>query len=440
MNLTPNPSLYAKHLKIMMQRADWALKNTEFEHLLIPSGTVHYQAFDDIAYPYAVNPYFKTWLPLTHSSASWLVYTPGKRPQLIYYQPEDYWHAAPVTPSGDWIEHFAIHIIRQPQQALPFLPKNSSTCAIIGEPQSALGSYIPNNPESVIHQLNWQRSFKTDYELELMRQAQVLAVRGHHAAKAAFYAGGSEFDIHMAYCRSAEQDAYELPYANIVALNEHAAILHYDKPNKYLPKKQYSFLLDAGASVNGYASDITRTYAATGHNEFQAFINAVEVVQQTLCNEVKNGVDYKQLHLKAHLLLAEVLFDFNIINLGAQSALETGLSSIFFPHGLGHLLGAQVHDVGGLLSGPHGGQIERPQGHPYLRLTRTVQSGMVVTIEPGIYFIDLLLEKAKQTSLASSINWPAVDFFRPYGGIRIEDNILCTQDAPENMTQNAFSI
>jgi len=440
MNLAVNPSLYAKHLEIMMKRADWALKDTEFEHLLIPSGTVHYHAFDDIAYPYAVNPYFKNWLPLTQSPESWLVYTPGWRPQLIYYQAEDYWHAEPVMPSGDWIEHFAIHIIRQPQQALLFLPKNSSKCAIIGEPKSALESYIPNNPESVIFNLNWQRSFKTDYELELMRQAQVLAVRGHRAAIDAFYAGGSEFDIHMAYCRCAKQDAYELPYANIVALNEHAAILHYDKPNKYIPKKQYSFLLDAGASVNGYVSDITRTYAAIGHNEFQSLINAVEVVQQKLCNEIKNGVDYKQLHLKAHLLLAQVLFDFNIINVCAQNALETGLSSVFFPHGLGHLLGAQVHDVGGLQSGSHGGQIERPQGHPYLRLTRTLQSGMVVTIEPGIYFIDLLLEKAKQTSLVSSINWQAVDFFRPYGGIRIEDNILCTQTAAENLTRNAFSI
>jgi len=440
MNDAASSSLYTKHLEIMMQRADWALEKTGFKHLLIPSGTLHYHAFDDITYPYAVNPYFKTWLPLTHVPGSWLVYTPGQHPQLIYLQPEDYWHATPIAPRGDWIEHFTIHSIRQPQQALDLLPEEINRCAIIGETQSALGHYIPTNPETLINYLDWQRSFKTDYELALMRQAQTLAARGHQAAKAAFYAGDSEFDIHMAYCRAVGQDADELPYRNIVALNEHAAILHYDKPNSYLAEKRYSFLLDAGASVNGYASDITRTYAAAGHHEFQALIHAVEVVQQTLCGEVKNGVDYRQLHIKAHLLLAQVLREFNIINVSAQSALETGLSSVFFPHGLGHLLGAQVHDVGGFLAGPSGEKIERPQGHPYLRLTRTLQPRMVVTIEPGIYFIDLLLEKAKQTSsLSSSINWQAVDFFRPYGSIRIEDNIVCTQTDPENLSRNAFS-
>jgi len=438
MNVSITPSLYSKHLKIMMRRADLALANSEFDHLLIPSGTLHYQAFDDIAYPYAVNPYFKTWLPLTRIPGSWLIYTPGQRPQLIYLQPEDYWHAAPTSPDGDWIEHFSIHIIRQPRQALPLLPKNIKQCAIIGEPQSALEDYIPNNPQAIIDCLDWQRSFKTDYELELMRQAQVLAILGHHAAKAAFYEGASEFAIHTVYCSAIRQDSSELPYSNIVALNEHAAILHYDKPNPYPPQKQYSFLLDAGASINGYASDITRTYAASGHNEFQALINAVDTVQQKLCNEVKTGIDYRQLHIKAHFLLSEVLYNFNIIKVPAQTAVETGLSSVFFPHGLGHLLGAQVHDVGGLLAGPHGEKIERPQGHPYLRLTRTLQAEMVVTIEPGIYFIDLLLEKAKRSIIASSINWQTVDFFRSYGGIRIEDNILCTEASPENLTRSIF--
>jgi len=440
MNVAAHSSLYATHLKIMMQQADLALAKTGFEHLLISSGTTYYHAFDDIAYPYAVNPYFKTWLPLTDAPESWLVYTPGKRPQLMYYQPEDYWHAAPITPVGDWVEHFTIHLIRQPEQVLALLPKSIEKCAIIGETQSALGGYIPNNPETIIHYLDWQRSIKTEYELALMHQAQILAVRGHQAAQAAFYAGDSEFAIHMAYCRAVGQDAYELPYPNIVALNEHAAILHYDKRNQHSPSKRYSFLLDAGASVKGYASDITRTYAASEHNDFQSLINAVEGVQQTLCHNVQVGLDYRELHLKAHLLLAQVLRDFNIITVCAQTALETGVSSVFFPHGLGHLLGAQVHDVGGFLASQNGGKIEPPKGHPYLRLTRTLQPGMVVTIEPGIYFIDLLLEKAKQTHMATSINWKNVDFFRPYGGIRIEDNVVCTNSTPKNLTRNAFSI
>ncbi|REN21134.1 M24 family metallopeptidase, partial [Mycobacterium tuberculosis] len=100
-------------------------------------------------------------------------------------------------------------------------------CAILGEPQSALGAFVPNNPAPVIDYLDWQRGYKTPYEIALMREAQRLGVRGHRAAEAAFRAGASEFEIHMAYCRAVGQDANELPYGNIIGLNEHAAVLHY---------------------------------------------------------------------------------------------------------------------------------------------------------------------------------------------------------------------
>jgi len=132
-------------------------------------------------------------------------------------------------------------------------------------------------------------------------------------------------------------------------------------------------------------------------------------------------------------MLMEVAHDFDIIKVSVQTAVETGISSVFFPHGLGHLLGAQVHDVGGLQENEHGGHIPRPQGHPYLRLTRILRAGIVLTIEPGFYFIDSLLERAQKSNHANSIGWKQVDFFRTYGGVRIEDNILCTENDPENL-------
>jgi len=98
--------------------------------------------------------------------------------------PRDYWHAVPAAPSGWWVEHFDIHIIRTPDQALALLPKPARLCAILGEAHSALGEYVPNNPQAVIDYLAWQRSYKTPYEIALMRQAQALAVRGHRAAEA----------------------------------------------------------------------------------------------------------------------------------------------------------------------------------------------------------------------------------------------------------------
>ena len=114
-------ALYAEHLATMKRRADEALARGGFDHLVVPSGTLHYQLFDDRDYPYAVNPQFKAWLPLTRMPNSWLVHTPGKRPQVIFYQPFDYWHVVPDAPNGWWVEHFDIHVIRKPDEALALL-------------------------------------------------------------------------------------------------------------------------------------------------------------------------------------------------------------------------------------------------------------------------------------------------------------------------------
>lgn len=432
-------TLYPQHLSTLEQRADAALARGGFDHLVVPSGTQHWQVFDDRDYPYAVNPQFKHWLPLTRLPYSWLVYTPGQRPQVIYYQPHDYWHAVPDAPNGWWVEHFDIHVIRKPEDALALLPEPAARCAILGEPQSTLGDYAPNNPQAVVDYLEYHRAYKTPYEIALMREAQRLAVRGHRAAEAAFRNGASEFQIHMAYCGAVGQDANDLPYGNIIGLNEHAAILHYMDLGRDAPAQSRSFLIDAGASHCGYASDITRTYAADRGGEFQALIDAVDAAQVKMGDSVRAGVDYRQLHVDAHLQLMGLLRDFGVIKVSPETALETGVSAAFFPHGLGHPIGLQVHDVAGFAASDRGGRIERPAGHPYLRMTRVLEPGMVVTIEPGLYFIDMLLDEVKQNGHADSVDWARVDALRPYGGIRIEDEVLCTDGDAANLTRPAFA-
>jgi Xaa-Pro dipeptidase len=108
------------------------------------------------------------------------------------------------------------------------------------------------------------------------------------------------------------------------------------------------------------------------------------------------------------------------------------------PHGIGHLLGLQVHDVGGLQRSPGGGEIARPDGHPYLRLTRRLEPGFVVTMEPGLYFIDQLLSQARAQAHGAHINWPRVEQLRRFGGIRIEDDLAVTASGCENLTRDAF--
>lgn len=432
-------SLYGDHLSTLRERADIALERGGRDHLVIPSGSLHVQVFDDREYPYAVNPQFKAWLPLTRHPGCWLVYTPGNRPRLVFLQPHDYWHVVPEAPSGYWVEHFDVDVVHTADDALARLPTDPARCAILGEPQSAQGGFVPDNPAAVLQYLDYQRSYKTPYEIEMMRRATIRGVRAHRAAERAFRAGASEFGIHLAYCQAAGQDASELPYGNIVALNRHGAVLHYTDRDRVPPTEPLSFLIDAGADHDGYACDITRTYAADPSSRFQALIDAVDAVQQQLNAGFRAGTDYRRLHLDAHLGLARVLNEFGLIAMSPESALESGLSAKFFPHGLGHPIGLQVHDVAGFAASDAGGTIDRPEGHPYLRMTRTLEPGMVMTNEPGIYFADLLMEELRQGPLAAEVDWDLVDEFRPYGGIRIEDNLLVTEADPVNLTRDEFA-
>lgn len=408
-----------------------------FDRLLIAAGVDKFTFLDDRPYPFCANPHFKAWLPLTRHPHCWIVYAPGTRPKLAYFLPDDYWHLPPALPSGEWTSHFDISVIASPEQAAAVLAGSGRT-AIIGEPDAALDGFVPNNPQGLLNHLHYHRAYKTPYEIALMRQASARAVRGHLAARSAFLDGQSELDIHRRYLAATAHSDLDLPYGNIVALNEHGATLHYQHQEVQAPPHSRSLLIDAGASESGYAADITRTWTAD-RSAFASLIDAVDEAQRALVDGVRAGTDYRELHLQAHLRLASILQSEGIVDMSAEGQLETGISRSFFPHGLGHLLGLQVHDVAGFAASESGGTIDKPEGHPFLRLTRTLQPGMVITIEPGIYFIDTLLARLKQGEHAGAVNWDRIEQLRPYGGIRIEDDVLCTDGAPENLTRDAFA-
>ena len=431
--------LYAEHLATLKSRTDTALARAERDHLVIAAGTPRYEFLDDRPYPFAPNPWFKHWIPVTKAPGSWLVYTPGKKPKLVYLQPHDYWHVVPEAPAGYWVEHFEIAIIREPGEAAQHLPPDAARCAIVGDDNAAIGAFVPDNPRVLLDYLHWHRAYKTPYELAMMRVASKIGARAHRAAEAAFRDGASEFGIHMAYLDAAKQTDLELPYSNIIALNEHGAVLHYMNFDHAPPAHLHSFLIDAGASFHGYASDITRTYAGADAREFGDLIAAVDDAQREFASMVRADQSYPDLHVHAHHVLARILRDQGFIRMSPESAVESGVSSTFFPHGLGHGIGLQVHDVAGFQQSERGGTIPKPKGHPYLRLTRKLEPGMVTTIEPGLYFIDMLLAELRQKPAAKDVAWDKVDAFRKYGGIRIEDDVVCTDGDPENLTRDAFA-
>ncbi len=432
-------ALYPAHLAEVEKRSNEALAACGRDTLVIAAGRPHPVFLDDQDHPFRANPHFLHWLPLADAPGSWLVYTPGAKPKLVFLQPHDYWHVVPAAPAGYWTGHFDIVTIRTPDEARAHLPGDPSRCAIVGEANAAIGDVVPDNPAPLMNLLHYRRAFKTPYEITMMRTASKLGVHGHRAAEKAFREGLSEFDIHCRYLEATRLAESQLPYGNIIALDAHAAVLHYMQFNHNPPTHAHSFLIDAGGRFHGYASDITRSYASPDAGEWQALIDAVEKAQQDFCARVRAGQGYPELHVHAHHVLMQVMREQGFITCSPEVAVENGISSTFFPHGLGHLIGLQVHDVAGFARDEQGNTIPRPDGHPYLRLTRTLEPGMVVTIEPGLYFIDMLLQELKARPAAKDVVWDKVDAFRKYGGIRIEDDVACTEGEPLNLTREAFA-
>ncbi len=435
-----NPSyqqLYHEHIAELQQRTRNVLARENLDGLVIHSGQAKRKFLDDMDYPFKANPHFKAWLPVLDNPHCWLLVDGVNKPKLIFYRPKDFWHKVPDEPKAFWAEFFDIQLLEKANLVETLLPYDKARLAYIGEyleVAKALG-FTEINPEPVLNYLHYHRAYKTAYEHACMRIANQMAVAGHRAAAAAFYAGGSEFDIQLAYLAAVGQTENEVPYGNIIGLNDHAAILHYTALERQKPAQHHSFLIDAGAEFHGYAADITRTYSFNPNDEFADLIRAVNQVHLTTVEALKPGIKYSDLQFLSHRLIAQVLIDFDFVQSNVETIIESGISSTFFPHGIGHHLGLQVHDVGGFMSDERGTHVAAPAQHPFLRCTRLVEPSMVFTIEPGLYFIDSLLADLQQTAQAKLVNWQKVDAFRCFGGIRIEDNIIVHRERNENMTR-----
>ena len=429
---------YGAHVAQLQQHWGNALEAEGYEAVLIHAGSKLVSFLDDYEYAFRCNPHLLWWLPLTRHHDSALLIRPGQRPKLFYYQPDDYWYLPPADPESWWADEFEVIPVRD-IDAWKQAGINTET-AYIGDSASlveAVGA-AQLNPERLLNSIHLERTRKTPYELACMAEAARLGAIAHTAAEQAFREGLSEYEIHQRYCMSIQHVDAELPYGNIVALNDHSAALHYQSHEQQVPTEVRSFLIDAGATVHGYACDITRSYAARA-GEFADMVAAMDEVEQALCASVVAGLDYRDLHLRAHMDIAGILKDFDIIRPAAEDAVASGLSAVFFPHGLGHFLGLQTHDVAGLIADVEGTPIPRPDGHPFLRLTRKLEAGNVLTIEPGLYFIEPLLRKWRENGDVAAINWDKVETLAPYGGIRIEDNMVVTDGAPLNLTRDAFA-
>ena len=291
-------------------------------------------------------------------------------------------------------------------------------------------------PEIFMASLDWARAEKTPYEVECIRQACARAARGHAAVRAGVAARQSERELQFEYLRATAMVENEVPYPAIIGWDANAAVLHYTRKAVAAPDPGQVLLIDAGATVNGYCSDITRTYATDAAPAlFVELLDGMEALQRELVGAVGPGVSFVELHRQTHRGVATLLHETGILRVDADTAVERGLSGVFLPHGLGHPLGLQVHDVGGRQAGPEGGTVDPPTEFPHLRTTRALEAGHVVTIEPGLYFIPMLLDARREGADAAAIDWDAVDALLPCGGIRIEDDVLVTATGREDLSR-----
>ena len=437
---------YANHIETLTCTYSNALQyvskdGTELTAVLVHSGVERNYYGDDRGVAFQAYGHLLHWIPVNRPN-QFIYFRPDEKP--IYFQivPRDFWYEQDIDIEPEWEETLTIIRLSSVDELFTQLKQHSvaDTIGYIGghaDIAVSLGIDIAlTNPEKLLAYLNFSRAVKTSYELKQLRAANRLALLGHGAAKACFLNGGSEYEIHMAFLQATQNLEDECPYTNIVALNEKAAILHYQFKRKTNIEKGKVLLIDAGCRVKAYGSDITRT-SVSGNvlPQFKSLVAAMETLQLALVDEVKPGKNYKSLHASTLTRIAHVLVDHNICVGEVEDLVELNIPQLFMPHGVGHLLGIQVHDVGGHQSDTDGNILAPPKNSPALRNTRVMEADMVFTVEPGLYFIPLILEAERDSDRGRFINWNAVDELYPCGGIRIEDNIRVTSDGAENLTR-----
>jgi Xaa-Pro aminopeptidase len=297
-----------------------------------------------------------------------------------------------------------------------------------GRPTRGLGA-APNADVELRDALIRVRRPKDDVELERMRAAEAATRAGFAALVERIAAGATERELQVtleaAFLRNGG-DA--LAFESILAAGDHAAVLHFSPTARELRDGDL-LLVDAGAEYRGYASDVTRTYAVGGaFSAEQSLVHdTVRRAGDTAIAACRPGTEWREVHRAAALVVAEGLVELGVLRGRPESLVESGAASLFFPHGVGHMVGLGVRDTG-----PASDEARDPApGLPRLRVDIPLQPRHAWTVEPGIYVVPALLDREWGRS---DVDWDRVDALRGFGGVRLEQNVLITEDGCEVLT------
>ena len=293
-----------------------------------------------------------------------------------------------------------------------------------------IGEVAGNVSQLLMEQVAGQRSIKSDVEIAEIEDALAITARMHRACMAAARPCMRECEIAGMIQSIALSYDRQQAYDPIVTI--HGEVLHNHSQDGMLEEGQLLLNDSAAESPRYYASDVTRTCPVSGKfTSMQAEVYQLVLrMQLGTIGMIKPGISYRDVHLAASRILAEGLRTMGLMQGSPSDAVEAGAHALFFPHGIGHMLGLDVHDMEDL--GDIVGYKSREKrsgqfGLNFLRLSRPLESGFVLTVEPGIYFIPALIDRWQgERRHKEFLNYDRINAFRGLGGIRIEDDILVT--------------
>lgn len=393
-----------------------------------------------------------------------LISIPGGADQVFPFHPhsEYRWLADRERPgsvlafdakTGEWVdfvprvtEEERVWVGDVPDEGVPLEGLSSWLSDRSGRSVVVLGCELPRlaergatadraRTERLREALTHARRPKDEVEVERMRRAAAATAAGFARAGEAIAPGVTERSIQIEmeaefFRHGAQRPAYD----SIVGSGPNAAVFHF-APSQRECRPGEVVLIDAGAEVDGYASDVTRVFPVGDSlpADMQDLYDVVLAAEKKGVEMCRDGQEYTEIHFQAALDMTQGLVDLGYLRGDPQSLVEQDVTALFFPHGVGHLVGLGVRDASGYLPGRQ--RSTRP-GLKNLRLNLPLRAGYTVTIEPGLYFVPALLEKPENRDrFRSEVVWEKVDPMIGRGGIRIEDNVLVTDGDPVNLTE-----
>jgi Xaa-Pro aminopeptidase len=306
-------------------------------------------------------------------------------------------------------------------------------------PIAVVGATCPwqgddDRSQQVCRQLLHLRRPKDEQEVSLLEKAVTATAGGFAKLQEWIRPGATEREVGIRLeSEFFLNGAQRTGYGTIVGAGPHSAVLHWPPTSTAMAPGQV-VLVDAGGCIDDYTADVTRVFAVDGlwdsrQNELYQLLLQAQIRAVAGCQV---GIEWGDLHVRTALELSEGLAQLGLLRVSPEEAVDSEAIALFFPHGLGHMLGLGVRDASGLAPG-------RTQSRKFagatLRMDLPLQPGYVVTVEPGLYFIPALLnDPVKRAQHAHRVAWERLDPWMELGGMRIEDNLLITQSGPRNLT------